>query len=325
MRSTRSNRNSHPKKTLADIKSYSTCLTLELPPSLCCDRCLSKADPLINKRQSNKRFRNLSERRRCLQLWESKHNKESRTTATLLMHNKIRSYLKIGKDVIIDYTCVYENNKNNYPKKTNITNTNDPSYSKNAANKDHQQVILALNEQTHPPPFNTKQELNVMEKYNTFLLDIMPKKTKDVFNNKNDPFTKHLPSTHSNKKLLADVKLLLPLLRVLSSDDQQYALQILEKFISIYLPRKITKGISERIVGNISNFVSNSLQNCKTNDEKNAVQTVLTACLKNDSDKNESIRQVIGVSKGTFYKAKTQQSMTKFKFIKRDKRKRTLI
>ena len=102
-----SRRKSKPSILVSDVKYNSTCLSLDLPLSLCCDvSChpyLESQSGLLKKSShGSKRFRDLSDRRRCKQPWASVHNNAYKTTSTLRNYVRVRNYMQIDCDVTLD-------------------------------------------------------------------------------------------------------------------------------------------------------------------------------------------------------------------------------
>ena len=102
-----SRRKSKPIFLVSDVKYNSTCLSLDLPLSLCCDvSChpyLESQSGLLKKSShGSKRFRDLSDRRRCKQPWASVHNNAYKTTSTLRNYVRVRNYMQIDCDVSLD-------------------------------------------------------------------------------------------------------------------------------------------------------------------------------------------------------------------------------
>ena len=53
------------------------------------------------------RFRHLSLRRRCMQLWDTRWSKDGVDTVKVKAHFDVRAYLNIKQDVIIQYFDFY--------------------------------------------------------------------------------------------------------------------------------------------------------------------------------------------------------------------------
>ena len=91
---------------VSDIKYNSRCIDLDLPFLLSCDSCRSilevKSGMLKKSSHKSKRFRDLSERRRCQQPWSSAHNKPHKPTTTLQNLIRVRNYLKIDFNVELE-------------------------------------------------------------------------------------------------------------------------------------------------------------------------------------------------------------------------------
>ena len=87
----------------------STCLNIEpggLPLSLACKTCAPKLDPLTKKSSRRKvKERHKHPSNRCKQYWLSRWGQDSKTSERdkLIKHNTVRCYLKIPRDVLIEY------------------------------------------------------------------------------------------------------------------------------------------------------------------------------------------------------------------------------
>ena len=98
---------------LSDIKYNSTCLTLKVPYSLACGECNQSLNPLSNTRKKRKTERQKSERRRCQQYWASKYVMGANCTeGNAIMHRKVRGYLGIKQDIILNLDSPYSKNVN---------------------------------------------------------------------------------------------------------------------------------------------------------------------------------------------------------------------
>lgn len=97
---------------LSNIKYDSTCITLCLPTHLACRACMKDAcvhTHTRKKRKSSQRQKN--PRNRCQQYWTTKWTQGPlATTAHLATHNRVRGYLGIEKDVILECFNLYEAN-----------------------------------------------------------------------------------------------------------------------------------------------------------------------------------------------------------------------
>ena len=97
------------KRCITTIKYDSTCLNIEpggLPLSLACEICAPKLDPLTKKSSRRKvKERHKHPSNRCKQYWLSRWGRDSKTAekGKILKHNTVRSYLKIDRDVLIEY------------------------------------------------------------------------------------------------------------------------------------------------------------------------------------------------------------------------------
>ena len=111
---------------LSDISFVTTCIDLDLPITLSCDRCRSikESQSGLLKKSSHqpKRFRDISERRRCQQPWASINGHGSKTLATTREFVRVRNYLSIDCDVEIEMCNTY-----NKSKKKNKQSHGDPS------------------------------------------------------------------------------------------------------------------------------------------------------------------------------------------------------
>lgn len=113
---------------LSQVKHNSTCITLCLPSSLACQNCANEVCILTNKRKkriANERQR--SPRNHCLQYWTNKWTENSLASAPhLATHNKVRAYLGIEKNVIIEHYSFYELNDsiNNSSQKRKLNDDN---------------------------------------------------------------------------------------------------------------------------------------------------------------------------------------------------------
>ena len=121
----RRNRNAKCNIFLTDIKYNSRCIDLDLPFSLCCDSCCSilEAESGLLKKSSHKskRYRDLSERRRCQQPWSSEHNKPYKPTTTIQKFIRVRNYLKVHSDIEINNSYINDLTKKSKQQDTNIT------------------------------------------------------------------------------------------------------------------------------------------------------------------------------------------------------------
>ena len=121
----RSNRNVKCDILLTNIKYNSRCIDLNLPFSLCCDSCRSilEAESGILKKSSHKkkRYRDLSERRRCQQPWSSEHNKAYKPTTTIQKFVRVRNYLKVDCDIEISNSYINDASKKLKLQEPNIT------------------------------------------------------------------------------------------------------------------------------------------------------------------------------------------------------------
>ena len=141
-----SSRNSKCNILLSDIKYNSTCITLDLPFSLCCDSCSStlEAQRGLLKKSSHKlkRFRDLSERRRCQQPWSSEHNNPYKPTTTIQKFVRVRNYLKIDSE--IEITNSYFNDTRKKSKPQNRNKTSDCNTEGTTINSSHVQPELLM-------------------------------------------------------------------------------------------------------------------------------------------------------------------------------------
>ena len=117
------------RKTLeaSDIKSFDTCIDIDLPRDLCCDKCQVTIDQINNltKKPSvkKKRFRDYAEDsvNRCKQPWASRNGNDKKTIGTIRNFQRARNYLKIdttvwidgieNKSVLVDHYCYSQETK----------------------------------------------------------------------------------------------------------------------------------------------------------------------------------------------------------------------
>ena len=92
---------------LTDIKYDSTCITLKLPIAMSCDICKGKMEAMCGmmKKSSRapKRYRDISQRWNCQQLWLTKYGEHDRNASTVQKHVSVRNYLNISQEVVLDY------------------------------------------------------------------------------------------------------------------------------------------------------------------------------------------------------------------------------
>ena len=88
---------------LSDIRYSSTCISLDIPLSLADEICKPKMDPLSHTRAPRKNPKELDERNKCKQYWLSTWGEENRTKTKVLLHTRVRNYLKIAQDVKIEF------------------------------------------------------------------------------------------------------------------------------------------------------------------------------------------------------------------------------
>ena len=94
---------------LSDIKADSTCITLSLPLALACEKCKPTLDVLSFTRKKRKsKDRQKIKRNRCFQYWDAHWTRgRNATEGNVILHRKIRSYLGIESDVLVDYYYYY--------------------------------------------------------------------------------------------------------------------------------------------------------------------------------------------------------------------------
>ena len=91
-----------------------------------------------------KKFRNISRRKRCLQYWDSSWpNKSNVSNAQILLHDLQRSYLKIEKDVVID-NIIFMHSKGN-------AGCSEDSQMVEVTNDDHTQLSASSEYSNHEP------------------------------------------------------------------------------------------------------------------------------------------------------------------------------
>ena len=122
-RRTKSGRTKVKSIEFTDIKSNSTCLTINLPRDLCCDICRQKKDAaccLLKKSSvGSKRFRDYKSKRwRCQQPWSKEHINELSTGATVRKYVRIANFIGIEPDLLLSYQCAYK--KENITRKKNL-------------------------------------------------------------------------------------------------------------------------------------------------------------------------------------------------------------
>ena len=98
---------------LSDINYATTYIGLDLPLTLCCDKCrlIKEAKRRFLKKSSHeiKRHHDASDCRRCQQPWKSINGEQCRTIATNHKFVRVRNYLKIDCDVEIKTCYIYDN------------------------------------------------------------------------------------------------------------------------------------------------------------------------------------------------------------------------
>ena len=121
-----------------------------------------------------------SDRWRCQQLWLSKYGDHHRTTATIQKHIRLRNYLNISQDVVIDYEYFTDDNTANKKKKaTAVVTVLDKAPTHNAQTNlsllllcqpcdllepsSPPSGLLATNEQVAPTPLASSSNLLVRE------------------------------------------------------------------------------------------------------------------------------------------------------------------
>ena len=119
---------------LTNIKYPPTCITLNILQSLAYEICKPKMDPHSHTRVPRKKPKELDERNNCKQYCLSTWGEENRTNAEILLHTRIRYYLKIAQDINIEFisklatstkppgTSVKAGNKRKAPPKTQFIN-----------------------------------------------------------------------------------------------------------------------------------------------------------------------------------------------------------
>ena len=156
-----SRRKSKPSILVSDVKYNSTCLSLDLPLSLCCDvSChpyLESQSGLLKKSShGSKRFRDLSDRRRCKQPWASVHNNAYKTTSTLRNYVRVRNYMQIDCDVSLDdFYCYSTSTKKSKVQEKELTlkyNAEEASSSSQVHTKVNSPNRIIEASQPSPPP-----------------------------------------------------------------------------------------------------------------------------------------------------------------------------
>lgn len=97
---------------LSQVRYNSTCISLNLPSSLSCPTCANDVCILSNKRKKRKtNERHKTVRNCCLQYWTNKWTTGSLATVShITTHNRIRAYLGIQSDVVLEDFSFYEAN-----------------------------------------------------------------------------------------------------------------------------------------------------------------------------------------------------------------------
>ena len=71
-----------------------------------CDICKPKIEAVCSMSKKScrapKRFRDISDRWKCQQLWLSKHAEDKQNKATVQRHFCVRNYLNIAQEVVLD-------------------------------------------------------------------------------------------------------------------------------------------------------------------------------------------------------------------------------
>ena len=146
----------HPDQFHVDRICYdSTCVTLDLPLSLCCHVCSRQKD-IFNKKSSqpDKKQKYLHESNRCHQLWDSSWaTKDKVTSGILLQHNRVRNYLGIEPSVLINFKCVYDNNNHHFNLNKQAINTSQVHNEFSA-----QKRLLDQISTSEPLPSNNQQQ-----------------------------------------------------------------------------------------------------------------------------------------------------------------------
>ena len=142
---------------LSDIRYSSTCVELNLPVALCCDRCRAikeaKCGLLKKSSHSTKRFCNTTEQCHCKQPWVSENGDPSKTKARNLMFVRVRNYMNIDCAVEIKTSYAYEKpDKRHKPNimKSSITTQNPSIENINDCNKTTD-LVPCINDCTRMP------------------------------------------------------------------------------------------------------------------------------------------------------------------------------
>ena len=92
-----------------------------------CDNCEGKIEAMCGMRKKSsrapKRFRDISQRWSCQQLWLTKYGEDSRKDSTVQKHVRIRHYLNISQEVVLDYKSISLNYGNNSDSITKTSKT----------------------------------------------------------------------------------------------------------------------------------------------------------------------------------------------------------
>ena len=138
---------------LTDIKYNSTCLTLDIPFSLCCDICKpikEAANGLLknsSKTRMKKRYRDTTERWRCQQPWASCNLSDTSTIGKVNHCKKVRDFLKIETDITIkNYSVDHSRSK-----RARLDLVSTPSNNSNAINLNNNNNVITRNKNMSKP------------------------------------------------------------------------------------------------------------------------------------------------------------------------------
>ena len=124
---------------LSDIKYDSTCMSLNIPLVMSCDICKPKIEAMcgMSKKSSRepKRFRDLSDRWKCQQLWLSRHAEDKRSKTTVQKHFRVRNYLNIAQEVVLDCESLAESKHNSINVVNNLSTATEKMQARKRASK----------------------------------------------------------------------------------------------------------------------------------------------------------------------------------------------
>ena len=264
---------------LSEINSRSTCITLNIPYSIACRNCKPQLDPLQNTRKKRKTERQKSDDRQCERYWLTEYaSKSNSTEGHVIMHRTVRQYLRIDQDVIINFESRYMNNNdtvlNNYDKIDMIITAN--KVNNNVQEEISPPQVIGDSSSAATACCRSSQDEG-LDKLQKLMLELYPRKSKTK-----TLFTLLLDTITESKR--DRVEMLRQTLDELVSEDED--------------------SVDDAIVNNVRSFLS-STKGRDTTLELQTKQAILTACTYSGSGNKvelERIREVLGVSKKSFYR-----------------------